>query len=103
MLFIFSLQYAIRKAQEINLALDKNGSQKVLTSVNLINEAISTRGRHADVLQRLAYNDISLSTNIGKINYLETDHHWGEVANEHVTAGNHSYLSRFSINKKWCL
>ena len=50
--------------------------------VNLIDD-IRTIERNADVLLN-ACKDIGLAVNIGKTKYMETGHHRGMLANEHM-------------------
>ena len=82
-LFNSALEYAIRKVNETNLALDMNGTYQVLAyadNVNLIGDYIRTVERNADMLLN-ACNDIGLAVNTRK-KYVEVKSHRAVVTNK---------------------
>ena len=86
LLFNVALEYAIRKVQENNLALDMKGTHQVLAyadDVNLIGDYIITRKRNADVLLN-ACKDIFLTVNTRKIKCMEIGRHRGMIPNVHI-------------------
>jgi Reverse transcriptase (RNA-dependent DNA polymerase). len=92
LLFNFTLEYAVKKVQEINLGLDMNGTHQVLAyadDVNLIGDDIRIE-RNADVLLN-ACNDIGLAVKTGKTKYMEVGRHRDMTANEHSVVGSNSY------------
>ena len=69
LIFIFALECAIRKTQQINLDQAMNGNHQVLAyegDVNLIGDDIRNVERNADVLLN-ACKDIDLAVNTGKL------------------------------------
>ena len=73
LLFNFTLEYVIRKEQETNLGLDKNGTHQVLAyavDVNFIGDDIRIVERNADVLLNACKDIIGLAVNTGKTNYM---------------------------------
>ena len=92
LLFNFTLEYAVKKVQEINLGLDMNGTHQVLAyadDVNLIGDDIRIE-RNADVLLN-ACKEIGLAVNTGKTEYMEIGRHRGMIANAHIKIGSNSF------------
>jgi hypothetical protein len=76
LLFIFALEYAIRKVQEnyVGLKLNRTHQWLVYTDVNLLGDNIDTIKKHTDILID-ASKEIGLEVNTEKTKYMLLFYH----------------------------
>ena len=84
LLFIFALEYVIRRVQEYRIGLELNGKHQLLVyanDVNMLGENLQTVRENAEIFIK-ASKDIGLEVNSEKTKYMITSRYQNVIQNQ---------------------